>query len=199
MKPANILVAAGDRTFLCDFGLAKHAATINSLSRDTAFAGTIDYIAPEQIRAPRSTGGPTSTRSAACCSSASPGGHRSIETATSRSCSPTSTSRRRHFPPLRPDLPVAIDAIDRALAKEPEDRFRTCGELITSVRAVLGGGAPVVVSAPPGSTQLRTFLIADVRGYTRYTQQYGDEAAAELASSFAELVRQAVTARTTAV
>ena len=50
VKPANILVAAGDRAYLCDFGLAKHAATINSLSRDTAFAGTIDYISPEQIR-----------------------------------------------------------------------------------------------------------------------------------------------------
>ena len=30
VKPANILVAAGDRAYLCDFGLAKHAATINS-------------------------------------------------------------------------------------------------------------------------------------------------------------------------
>jgi peptide/nickel transport system substrate-binding protein len=41
---------------------------------------------------------------------------------------------------------------------------------------------------------LRTFLIADVRGYTRYTQQHGDEAAARLAATFAELVRTAVRA-----
>jgi peptide/nickel transport system substrate-binding protein len=36
--------------------------------------------------------------------------------------------------------------------------------------------------------EIRTFLIADVRGYTRYTQDRGDEAAAQLASAFAETV-----------
>jgi peptide/nickel transport system substrate-binding protein len=39
---------------------------------------------------------------------------------------------------------------------------------------------------------IRTFLIADVRGYTRYTQEHGDEAAARLAASFAEIVESAV-------
>ena len=39
---------------------------------------------------------------------------------------------------------------------------------------------------------LRTFMICDVRGYTRFTQQHGDEAAAELAGSFADLVRGVV-------
>ena len=33
--------------------------------------------------------------------------------------------------------------------------------------------------------QIRTFLIADVRGYTVFTQERGDEAAAELAGRFA--------------
>jgi ABC-type transport system substrate-binding protein/class 3 adenylate cyclase len=43
-------------------------------------------------------------------------------------------------------------------------------------------------------TAIRAFLIADVRGYTSYTQAHGDEAAARLAASFADVVRQAVTA-----
>jgi WD40 repeat protein/class 3 adenylate cyclase len=42
--------------------------------------------------------------------------------------------------------------------------------------AVAGGG-------------IKTFLIADVRGYTRFTQQRGDEAAARLATRFADLAR----------
>ena len=46
-----------------------------------------------------------------------------------------------------------------------------------------------------GSTQLLTFLIADVRGYTAYTQANGDEAAARLAGAFAEIVREGVEAR----
>jgi ABC-type transport system substrate-binding protein/class 3 adenylate cyclase/streptogramin lyase len=43
-----------------------------------------------------------------------------------------------------------------------------------------------------GSAAIRTFLIADVRGYTRFTQEHGDEAAAGLAAGFAELVRGSV-------
>lgn len=41
---------------------------------------------------------------------------------------------------------------------------------------------------------LHTFLIADIRGYTRYTEEYGDEAAADLATNFAELVTDGVQA-----
>lgn len=44
------------------------------------------------------------------------------------------------------------------------------------------------------STQVRTFLIADVRGYTRFTQERGDEEAAKLASKFAVVVREEITA-----
>ena len=40
--------------------------------------------------------------------------------------------------------------------------------------------------------EIGTFLIADVRGYTRYTQEHGDEAAARLAGSFAEIVESVV-------
>jgi YVTN family beta-propeller protein len=42
------------------------------------------------------------------------------------------------------------------------------------------------------ATNLRTFLIADVRGYTRFTQDSGDEAASALASRFAVIVRDTV-------
>ena len=45
---------------------------------------------------------------------------------------------------------------------------------------------------PTSEPGIRTFLIADVRGYTRYTQEHGDEAAARLAASFAEIVEGAV-------
>jgi branched-chain amino acid transport system substrate-binding protein len=46
----------------------------------------------------------------------------------------------------------------------------------------------------PAGTALRTFLIADVRGYTRFTQEHGDEEAGRLAARFAELAREAVLA-----
>lgn len=48
---------------------------------------------------------------------------------------------------------------------------------------------------PNGSSddvQVRTFLIADVRGYTLFTQERGDEAAAKLAAKFATIAREVV-------
>jgi branched-chain amino acid transport system substrate-binding protein len=41
---------------------------------------------------------------------------------------------------------------------------------------------------------VRTFLIADVRGYTSFTQAHGDEEAGRLAAAFAERAREAVAA-----
>jgi YVTN family beta-propeller protein len=45
------------------------------------------------------------------------------------------------------------------------------------------------------SAEIRTFLIADVRGYTLFTQERGDEAAAKLAARFAQIAREGVEAR----
>jgi WD40 repeat protein/class 3 adenylate cyclase len=44
------------------------------------------------------------------------------------------------------------------------------------------------------NAQIRTFLIADVRGYTLFTQEHGDEAAARLAGKFAAVAREVVEA-----
>ena len=48
--------------------------------------------------------------------------------------------------------------------------------------------------AAGGPTEVRTFLIADIRGYTSFTETHGDEAGARLAARFAEVVREQVEA-----
>ena len=53
VTPGNILIGTVDGTetaYLGDFGLARHASTPTSLTGERSFVGTIDYIAPEQIR-----------------------------------------------------------------------------------------------------------------------------------------------------
>src|ERR1700693_1581794 len=45
-----------------------------------------------------------------------------------------------------------------------------------------------------GPAGILTFLIADVRGYTSFTQAHGDEAAARLAGKFAEVTLEAIEA-----
>ncbi len=55
VKPANVLLD-GSRALLADFGLARGAASVESLSRDDGFSGTVGYIAPEQIEGDAVTG-----------------------------------------------------------------------------------------------------------------------------------------------
>jgi class 3 adenylate cyclase/tetratricopeptide (TPR) repeat protein len=45
------------------------------------------------------------------------------------------------------------------------------------------------------TSEVRAFLIADVRGYTMFTQERGDEAAARLAAEFADIVEEIVSVR----
>ena len=52
----------------------------------------------------------------------------------------------------------------------------------------------VAEGLPALSPAVHTFLIADVRGYTRFTVEHGDEAAARLATAFARLAREVVEA-----
>lgn len=56
--------------------------------------------------------------------------------------------------------------------------------------ATVEGSAP----APPAEAELRTFLIADIRGYTKFTETHGADAAADLATRFAAIVRDVVAA-----
>ncbi|MDQ6849417.1 MAG: ABC transporter substrate-binding protein [Actinomycetota bacterium] len=59
------------------------------------------------------------------------------------------------------------------------------------IDGILQRGEPSEV-APGDTSELLTFLVADIRGYTRFTQQRGDEAAAKLTSKFATVVRELV-------
>jgi len=53
------------------------------------------------------------------------------------------------------------------------------------------GGSP----DDQGRAEIRTFLIADVRGYTMFSQERGDEAAAKLAERFAAISREEIEQR----
>jgi len=53
---------------------------------------------------------------------------------------------------------------------------------------------PTVRDQSQRPSAIRTFLIADMRGYTRFTNELGDEAASRLAAKFAEMVAEGVEA-----
>jgi len=135
VKPANILVAEGDRAYLSDFGVAKELAS-NGTTRTGSFVGTIDYCAPEQIEG-RAVDGRTDVYALACVlyeclTDAAPFG-RPSEVAV--------LNAHLHAPPPKlrrsvPELPPALESvIEKALSKSPLDRYQTCGELVAAARA----------------------------------------------------------------
>ena len=143
VKPGNILVAAtpsGEHAFVCDFGLARHVSSVSSLTGERGFVGTIDYVPPEQIE-----GGAIDARadvySLGCVLFECLAGERPFE----RDSELSVVFAHLNEPPptlsaARPDLPREFDDVfGTALAKSPDDRYSTCGELARAARAALQG------------------------------------------------------------
>ena len=131
VKPSNVLCGPGSQldVRLCDFGLAR-TAEFSGLTTANAVLGTPEYMAPEVV-----TDGHADPRSDIYSL-----GVVLFEAATGRlpfySDSPYQLMRQHvdvEAPRARslvPDLPAAIDdAIARALAKDPLDRFATAEDL----------------------------------------------------------------------
>ena len=142
VKPANILVADG-RARLCDFGLAKHTASAESLTGERMLVGTVAYIAPEQIEGV-GVDARSDVYSLGCvlyeCLTGEPPYDRDSELAVLYAHlnePPPRPSERR------PELPAALDdVVAAALAKAPPERPGSGGELARAAEAALRGEAP---------------------------------------------------------
>jgi serine/threonine-protein kinase len=66
VKPANILLDAQGQAYLADFGLTKQQAERSGVTKTGQLLGTVDYLAPEQIRG-EELDGRTDQYALACC------------------------------------------------------------------------------------------------------------------------------------
>ncbi len=143
VKPGNILLEArpeGEHAYLCDFGLARHLSTPSSLTGDRGLIGTLDYIPPEQIEG-RAIDGRADVYSLGCVLYECLTGERPFERESELALI---YAHLNDTPPpvsdLRPELPEALDGVlAAALAKAPDERYATCGELVEAARAALAG------------------------------------------------------------
>ena len=83
-------------------------------------------------------------------------------------------------------LGLSVSAGRRARDAPPDPQLRQRADAISVA-------VPWLTS--PVQRRIRTFLITDVRGYTRFTEDHGDEAGARLARRFAEVVSEVVAGR----
>jgi YVTN family beta-propeller protein len=147
VKPANILLAmeggAVTHAYLADFGLTKRIGGARGLTVSGQVLGTIDYIAPEQVE-----GGPVDGRADQyslgcvlfeCLTGTVPfRGDSELAVLWAQVNDPPPRIRDH-----RPDLPAALDdAIGRALAKAPGDRYPSCAAMVAAAQAALTGVTP---------------------------------------------------------
>lgn len=152
VKPANVLLTADrpEHLYLTDFGVAKHVGGGEGMTRAGAWVGTIDYLAPEQVRG--EAVGPAADIYALAavlhhCLTGEVPFPRENDAArlwAHVNASPPAASS------IRTRLPASIDAVlARGMAKEPAARFATAGELARECAAALG--VAVEVPVPPAA------------------------------------------------
>jgi hypothetical protein len=143
VKPANVLIARegeGWHAYLTDFGLSKGTASDSAMTKTGTFVGTLDYVAPEQIRGDR-VDARADVYALGCVL---------YHCLTGRLPYPKDSDVAKLYahahealPSARevvPDLPVRCDeVIRRAMAKEPEDRFQSAGDLGRAAVAAVAG------------------------------------------------------------
>ena len=153
VKPGNILVSPGgrpdgtDHVYLTDFGLTKRTDSLTGLTGTGSFIGTLDYIAPEQISGTH-VDGRADVYALGCVLFRAFAGVTPFE----RESDVAVMYGHLSQPPpkvtsFRPDLPSAIDGVlAKAMAKRPEDRYPSCYDLISDLRAAAAGvGSPIAV------------------------------------------------------
>ena len=138
VKPANILIN-GDHAYLSDFGITRVQASDTRITDSGNWIGTVDFMAPEHLR-----GEPTDARAdvyaLGCVLFTALTGTPPFR----RDTVPVTITAHLHEPPPRPSetagVPVAFDAvIARALAKAPDDRYPSAGDLGRAARAAATG------------------------------------------------------------
>ncbi|MGW4534551.1 serine/threonine-protein kinase [Nocardia sp. NPDC004340] len=152
VKPSNLLVTARDFVYLIDFGIAR-AVGETALTTTGATIGTFAYMAPERF----STGvadARSDVYALACVL---------YQCLTGRTPYPATALEQQiaaHLtqPPPKPSQArpqigtVLDDVVATGMAKNPEERYRTAGELAAAcISAVTGAPPPAVTEINPGS------------------------------------------------
>ncbi|WP_258081580.1 serine/threonine-protein kinase [Nocardia nova] len=167
VKPANILLAHGNagQVVLADFGIAKILDHTSQLTQTGHVHASLAYAAPEQIAGTVPIDGRADVYALGCTLF-----HMLTGAPPFANASPAQLIHAHLNLPVPPPsrqsqwLPARLDdVIARATAKNPSDRFSSCGELAAAARhALSGSGSPVANSVTSGRRGRRWGWLAAV-------------------------------------
>ena len=128
-----------EHAYVADFGLAKQAATSSGLTRRGRVVGTLDYVSPEQIEQSQ-VDARADVYSLGCVLYKALTGRVPFE----RDTDAAKLWAHVHDDPRPPSalggVPTAFDrVIERAMAKRPEDRYPSAGDLGRAALAAAAG------------------------------------------------------------
>jgi outer membrane protein assembly factor BamB len=140
VKPSNVLLdqqGGREHAYLADFGLTQSVS--DRSPTDGQLMGTVDYVAPEQIRGDE-VDGRADVYALGCLLFETLTGTLpftgvsdvAVVYAHLEDQPPRASGRNAELPPALDDV------LARAMAKEPSDRQQSCGELVEEARAALG-------------------------------------------------------------
>lgn len=160
VKPANILLTRSDaeqrRILLADFGVARHAEDISGLTATNMAIGSVWYAAPEQLMGESMDGRADQYALAATAF------HLLTGVPVFEHSNPVAViSKHLNAPPprladLRPDLAPLDHVLGKGLSKNPEDRYATCLEFASALKAAATSApAPTesTIAAPVGGSE----------------------------------------------
>jgi hypothetical protein len=135
VKPANVLLSGG-HAYLADFGLTRMAGAEDNMTTDGHFFGTVDYMAPEQFRS-EPLDARTDVYALGCVLYAALTGAPPFPRET---VPQTMLAHLHDDPPRAAALSTDLQRVlYRALAKSPDDRYPSAGDLGRAVLAAAEG------------------------------------------------------------
>jgi len=156
VKPSNVLLDKNEHVYLADFGLSRRLADEGVPGDGGLSVGTPAYVSPEQIEGGE-IDGRADQYALGCllyeCLTGQPPFPNSSELAVLWAHVQESPPKASEH---NPALPIEVDpVIAIAMAKDPEQRYATCIELVRAASGALG-----VERAPPGGMSRRAKAIA---------------------------------------
>jgi len=158
LKPNNVLLDKENNCYLTDFGIARMEGSDRRLTATGSVMGTPSYMSPEQAM-----GRPVDARSDIYTLGVMLY-EMTLGVLPFTADTPAalifqhvyeSPKPPKQIDPRIPDTVAAV--IDRALAKNPDARYQTAGELSHAFTAALSGVAPTAPITPPGGYD-KTFI-----------------------------------------
>ena len=196
VKPANLMLGADGELRVTDFGIARIAGDVSLTSVGTIL-GTSGYMSPEQAVGGTATDASDRYGLAVVAFELLCGRRPYLAETFAAEAAAHATAPIPAATGFDRSLPPAVDAVlDRALAKDPAERYRSCAELVANLRSAFAESAATTMrmAATPAPTAA-TGVAPPTRHTTRRSPRVAAIAAALGALALLGIVLAAVVGR----